>query len=1280
LKHLITLFFTFCLLTSPFTLQNAIAADPPAPVAQTGQNICYAASGVAIPCTGTGQDGELEYGVAWPEPRFVPNADKTMTDNLTGLIWSNDSIIVYKDWQSALDYVKNLNSGTGYLGHTDWRLPNINELESLINKGESNNATWLNGQGFSNVHTNSCWSSTTYANGTSNAWYVGMDGGGVDGGNKYANYYVWPVRGGQFGAFGSLALPKTGQTVCYDAGGAIIDCKGTGQDGELQTGATWPITRFVPNADQTITDNLTGLSWSNDGGNLLKNWQGALDYVKNLNSGTGYLGHTDWRLPNINELESLINKGVNNNATWLNGQGFSNVPANYYWSSNTNANNRTYAWVIGIDDGGVGFSGVGYGYGKNWNLNVWPVRGGQRSLGSLTLSVIKSGSGSGTVTSWAGGINCGTVCYANIPIVKTITLTAATPYSGTTFVGWSGPCSGTGVCTVTMDAAKSVTANFTFDPAAINGVCGSSNGATFSSAPTSGLCSTGTPSIVSGTGPWNWSCTGAKGGTTPSCSAQSNLPATDAIIRLPQTGQNICYDAAGTAITCYDTGQDGDLQSGVVWPNPRFTANADKTTLTDNLTGLIWEANPPVVYITWQDALNYIKGLNHSNYLGYSDWRLPNRNELESLVNKGVSNNATWLNGQGFSNVQASFYWTSSTSYASDAWVIVMYDGSVSRYYKALDLKNVWPVRGGQFGVFGSLALPKTGQTVCYDTGGAIIDCKGTGQDGELQTGVAWPTTRFVPNADKTITDNLTGLIWSNDGISVSKTWQGALDYVKALNIGTGYLGHTDWRLPNINELESLIIKGVTHNAYWLDGQGFSNVQGDLYWSSSNITNYPWMVNMGDDGSVFLFGKTFSYYVWPVRGGQSGSLGSLAISKAGTGTGSVSSNPARISCGAICTANFAVGQSIVLTATTDIGSCFASWSGCSSTNANECTVTATRAKSVTATFNTTVPTTYTVTGSVTLGNGTVSCTSPVNSGSSSTCTVTPASGYQIDTFTDNGIDKKGSVVGGSYSITNVTANHTIAATFSLIPPSAVNGTCGSSNGGTFTTAPTTNCCITGTTSTVTGSGPWGWTCTGSNGGTTATCTANYQIGIQTTLKAGWNLMGWTTKEGYYQGAAPLSTEHASSATMSSMQMSDMFGTLGLSSTDSFVIVGPDGVVYIPGSPFNTLKKALPGKAYWIYTPSDKTITVPGTALSPTEQLSLNSGWTQIAYWGTDGVAPENGFNCINNLYDILVDESGKVYMSGSPFNTLKTLQKNKGYFIHTTAPATLVYQCTTSAK
>jgi uncharacterized repeat protein (TIGR02543 family) len=305
------------------------------------------------------------------------------------------------------------------------------------------------------------------------------------------------------------------------------------------------------------------------------------------------------------------------------------------------------------------------------------------------------------------------------------------------------------------------------------------------------------------------------------------------------------------------------------------------------------------------------------------------------------------------------------------------------------------------------------------------------------------------------------------------------------------------------------------------------------------------------------------------------------------------------------------------------------------------------------------------------GNGSLSgiTIQTINYGSSATAvTAVPATDYHFVNWTgDNGFIATSA---NPLLINSVTASQSITANFSINP---VNGLCGSSNGQAQGTAPTTNLCTTGTASTVTGAAQWNWTCNGTNGGTNASCSANQSI--QTTLKAGWNLMGWATNVGYYQGTAPLSTEHASSATMSSNTMSTVFSTMGLSSTDSFVVVGPDGVVYMPGSPFNTLKKALPGKAYWIYTPSDKTITVPGTALLPTDQLPLNSGWTQIAYWGTDGVAPANGFNCINGKYDILVDETGKVYMSGSPFNTLKTLQKNKGYFIHTTAPATLVYQC-----
>jgi hypothetical protein len=85
--------------------------------------------------------------------------------------------------------------------------------------------------------------------------------------------------------------------------------------------------------------------------------------------------------------------------------------------------------------------------------------------GSFTLTVAKSGAGTGTVTSTPSGISCGATCSASFASGTVVSLTAA-PDPGSTFAGWSGDCSGTGACSVTMDAAKSVSANFNSNPPA----------------------------------------------------------------------------------------------------------------------------------------------------------------------------------------------------------------------------------------------------------------------------------------------------------------------------------------------------------------------------------------------------------------------------------------------------------------------------------------------------------------------------------------------------------------------------------------------------------------------------------------------------------------------------------------------------------------------------------------------------------------------------------------------------------------------------------------------
>jgi Tol biopolymer transport system component len=80
----------------------------------------------------------------------------------------------------------------------------------------------------------------------------------------------------------------------------------------------------------------------------------------------------------------------------------------------------------------------------------------------FTLTVSKTGAGSGTITSNPAGIDCGATCSASFDHNTSVTL-MATAATGSTFTGWSGACTGTGICSVIMDSARSVTANFSLN-------------------------------------------------------------------------------------------------------------------------------------------------------------------------------------------------------------------------------------------------------------------------------------------------------------------------------------------------------------------------------------------------------------------------------------------------------------------------------------------------------------------------------------------------------------------------------------------------------------------------------------------------------------------------------------------------------------------------------------------------------------------------------------------------------------------------------------------------
>ena len=173
-----------------------------APLWETGQTACYNSTGGGIPCAGTGQDGEIRAGLAFPKPRFIASGE-CVTDNLFGLMWARNANLPNgtRTWQGALDYVASLNSGPGLCGHHDWRLPNRKELRSLIDHSQYAPALTI-GHPFVNVQSDYYWSSSSKASGTYNAWIVNMWYGYVYDYDKDNTNYVWPVRSGQEGGLG----------------------------------------------------------------------------------------------------------------------------------------------------------------------------------------------------------------------------------------------------------------------------------------------------------------------------------------------------------------------------------------------------------------------------------------------------------------------------------------------------------------------------------------------------------------------------------------------------------------------------------------------------------------------------------------------------------------------------------------------------------------------------------------------------------------------------------------------------------------------------------------------------------------------------------------------------------------------------------------------------------------------------------------------------------------------------------------------------------------------
>jgi Protein of unknown function (DUF1566) len=338
----------------------------------TGQTSCHDAAGNGIPCAGSGQDAEFRAGAPWPEPRFVVSGAEVL-DRLTDLVWARDanSTLLPVTWREAFEHVATMNGGRP--NHAQgWRLPNRRELRSLMSH-ETRRPALPAGHPFVNVWSGWYWTSTTAAIHPAYAWYVHMEGARTFYGRKDEDHLLWPVRGD-----GNGLLAATGQTLCHDSTGRLLACAETGQDGEYRAGRPWPDPRFEVAGD-VVLDRLTDLIWtrSADVARGEVSWTEALASASlvahQLRGSQGprmgasaCTARCNWRLPNILELESLVDCSMHSPALPRD-HPFSNLREDY-WSSTTSMFEPDWAWALYLSKGAVGV-----GQKKARCFSVWAV-------------------------------------------------------------------------------------------------------------------------------------------------------------------------------------------------------------------------------------------------------------------------------------------------------------------------------------------------------------------------------------------------------------------------------------------------------------------------------------------------------------------------------------------------------------------------------------------------------------------------------------------------------------------------------------------------------------------------------------------------------------------------------------------------------------------------------------------------------------------------------------------------------------------------------------------
>jgi len=347
---------------------------------------------------------------------------------------------------------------------------------------------------------------------------------------------------------------------------------------------------------------------------------------------------------------------------------------------------------------------------------------------------------------------------------------------------------------------------------------------------------------------------------------QSSTTSTFTIV---DTGQVKCFDASVEIVAPASTqafyGQDAQIMG----TQPSYTLSADGLTVHDVITDLTWQRSPDTDgdgsikstdKLSWTNAQARPAVLNAAKYGGFSDWRLPTIKELYSLMNftgtdpSGVEGNDTSAFTPFIDRTYFNFAYGDTTAG----------ERIIDSQYASSNLYVSTTMMGDQtlFGVnFADGRIKGYGLTLFGQDKTFFVQCV---------RGAAYGVNDFLDNGDSTITDRGTGLMWTKGDSASGLNWQEALAWAQTKN-AENYLGHSDWRLPNAKELQSLVdytrCPDTTSSAAidpLFTCTGITNEAGapdfPFYWTN---TTHMASNGMGANAIYVAFGRAMGYMTDP---------------------------------------------------------------------------------------------------------------------------------------------------------------------------------------------------------------------------------------------------------------------------------------------------------------------------------------------------------------------------------------------------------------------------------